>query len=258
MLWAATLGAVVPPEGYWPLVRIIATAPERASSIYRGHPRSKDFFMELLPILLVIVLGLGLGWLFSRAGLPHGGDVAKEAGLIAALVVAIGWVWQSNRFSGREKLKMLLNPKLFGMFYMVAGILIFKGLLEDSHAIDAVSSELIRWNIPLVTVSMVLPFLVGIVGGITIAFVGTTFPILISLIQTLGQTPLMLPYMMLALVSGFVGVLLSPLHLCLLLSNAYFQTNLNAVYRHLWLPCATLLTAGWIYFNLSKWWLAPF
>jgi hypothetical protein len=93
---------------------------------------------------------------------------------------------------------------------------------------------------------------VGFVGGITIAFVGTAFPILISLIQSLGHANLMLPYMMLAMTSGFMGVLLSPLHLCLLLSNAYFHTSLLKVYRHLWVPCAALLGASLFYFWILK------
>ena len=59
---------------------------------------------------------------------------------------------------------------------------------------------------------------------------------------------LMLPYMMLALVSGFVGVLLSPLHLCLLMSNEYFHTTLGRVYRYLVIPCAALLVAACSYF----------
>jgi hypothetical protein len=68
-------------------------------------------------------------------------------------------------------------------------------------------------------------------AGITIAFVGTTFPILISLVQALGESHLMLPYMMLALAGGFIGVFFSPLHLCPLLSNAYLETSLVDVYR---------------------------
>ena len=68
-----------------------------------------------------------------------------------------------------------------------------KGILEDSRAIEAVSRELIRWHVPLVPITMLLPFLVGGVAGITIAFVGTTFPILISLIQTMGHGHLLLP-----------------------------------------------------------------
>ena len=115
---------------------------------------------------------------------------------------------------------------------------------------------MIRWQVPLVPITMLLPFIVGAVAGITIAFVGTTFPILISLIQTMGHGHLLLPFMMLALVSGFVGVLLSPLHLCLLLSNAYFKTALAPVYRLLWRPCTILILAAGIYFELMCFLLA--
>ncbi len=87
-------------------------------------------------------------------------------------------------------------------------------------------------------------------GGITIAFVGATFPILVSLVHSLGQSDLMLPYMMLALVCGFSGVLISPLHLCLLLSNEYFETNLVAVYRCLGVPVAALVVGGISYFGV--------
>jgi hypothetical protein len=54
--------------------------------------------------------------------------------------------------------------------------------------------------------------------------------------------------MMLALAAGFVGVLLSPLHLCLLLSNEYFQTTLGRVFRYLLRPCALLLFCSLGYF----------
>jgi len=96
---------------------------------------------------------------------------------------------------------------------------------------------------------------VGLVAGITIAFVGATFPILISLVHALGQTHLLLPYMMLALASGFVGVLVSPLHLCLLLSNAYFQTKLVPVYRLMVVPLTVLLISGSVYFGLAVYWI---
>jgi uncharacterized protein len=85
------------------------------------------------------------------------------------------------------------------------------------------------------------------VVGLTIAFVGTTFPILISPPRVLNETQYMLPYMLHALVSGFVGVLLSPPHLCLLLSNEHFQTPLAPVYRFLWTPCAVLLVTASLY-----------
>jgi len=54
----------------------------------------------------------------------------------------------------------------------------------------------------------------------------------------------------LALVSGFFGVLLSPLHLCLLLSNAYFKTTLAPVLPAPGQPCTNLILAAGVYFEL--------
>jgi integral membrane protein (TIGR00529 family) len=210
------------------------------------------FLIEVAPILFVIVCGLLLGYVLEMLLPPAGRSIEKELGLIAALLAAIGWVWQKNRMPAAQCWAIIRQPALLKMVYMVAGILIFKGILEDSGAVNQVSQEMLRWHVPLLPIAMFMPFLVGAVAGITIAFVGATFPILISLIQAMDQVHLLLPYLMLALLSGFAGVLLSPLHLCLLLSNEYFKTSLLPMYRHMCWPLAALWTAGLGYFGLLR------
>lgn len=152
--------------------------------------------------------------------------------------------------------KILTSPHILRMFYMIVAILIFKGMLEDSRAVEAISGEFMALAVPLVLIVVVLPFIVGGITGITIAFVGSTFPIIIPLIQTLGEGAFMPAYVALALVSGFLGVLLSPLHLCLLLSNQYFDAAFGRVYRHLLLPCGVLLATGVAYFFFIHWLIA--
>jgi hypothetical protein len=215
----------------------------------------RPFLKELAPIVFVIVGGLSLGMVFSRLMPPGGAGISKELGLILALLLTIAWVWHANAMPRAARWAILRQPELLMMVYMVCAILIFKGVLEDSGAVRALSDEMLRWRIPLMPIAVLLPFLVGLVAGITIAFVGATFPILISLIHALGQTHLMLPYMMLALASGFVGVLVSPLHLCLLLSNAYFKTTLVPVYRLMVVPLIALLISGSVYFGLAAYWI---
>jgi hypothetical protein len=146
----------------------------------------------------------------------------------------------------------LKKKELLHMVYMVGGILVFKGVLEESGAVSGVSEELLQWNMPLMPISIILPMIVGGVAGITIAFVGTTFPILISLVDAYGQSQLMLAYLALGMTGGFVGVLFSPLHLCLILSNGYFHTTLVPVYRYLIFPCAALILAGGIHFLILR------
>jgi hypothetical protein len=204
------------------------------------------FIKELVPILVVIFPGLGMGVLLSK--LFPGFPISKEIGLILALCMAIAWVWYQNRTSKKQILSTLTNPQLLNMMYMIIGILIFKGILTDSHAAAAISQELIQMHIPLVLIAVVLPLLVGMSGGIVIAFVGSTLPILVSLIQSLGEAQFLPAYVMLILVSGFTGVMLSPMHLCFLLSNEYFGVTLIPVYRHLWKPCVSLVAAAMVYF----------
>jgi integral membrane protein (TIGR00529 family) len=204
------------------------------------------FIKELVPILMVIFPGLGLGVLLSKLFPAY--PISKEIGLIVALCMAIAWVWYQNGTSKKRIISTLANPQLLNMMYMIAGILIFKGILTDSRAAAAISQELIQMHIPLVLITVVLPLLVGMSGGIVIAFVGSTLPILVPMIQSLGQAQFLPAYVMLVLVSGFTGVMLSPMHLCFLLSNQYFGVTLGSVYRHLWKPCASLVAAAMVYF----------
>lgn len=245
ILFLFPLTLVAATAGFWPLRGHLGGPIELNGS---RRSQTKSFFRELTPVLIAIGFGLAFGSLFSFLLKGNGASVAKELGLILALMMAVGWVWRVNEFSGGQKKAILLKPELLRMFYMIASILIFKGMLEDSQAVTAVSEEFVRWHIPLMPIAVLLPFLVGTVVGITIAFVGTTFPILISLIGTFGETQYILPYMMLALACGFVGVLFSPLHLCLLLTNEYFHTSLGPVYRQLLVPCAALMACSILYF----------
>ncbi len=254
VLFTFPLSAVAVVAGYWPLKDIALQGKLEADEA--GPRRLGPFLRELQPIGFAIGGGLGMGLLLPY-GLAHGAaaPLAKEIGLILALMGAIVWVWLANDMPWSRRWAILRQPSLFKMLYMVSAILIFKGVLEQSGAVLQISREMLHWQIPLLTITIILPMLVGGISGITIAFVGATFPILVSLIQSMQQTHLMLPYMMLAMASGFVGVLISPLHLCLLLSNEYFQTSLLPVYQHLRVPLVALLAAAAAYFGGLYYWL---
>ena len=218
----------------------------RANNNKNPHLPLGPFIKELVPMLVVIFPGLGMGILFSK--LFPAFPLSKEIGLILALCMAIAWVWHQNGTSKKQILSTLTHPQLLKIMYMIVAILIFKGILTDSRAAAAVSQELIQMHIPLLLIAVTLPLLVGMSSGIVIAFVGSTLPILVPLIQSVGEVQFLPAYVMLILVSGFTGVMLSPMHLCLLLSNEYFGVSMGSVYRHLWLPCVSLIAAGMAYF----------
>jgi hypothetical protein len=49
---------------------------------------------------------------------------------------------------------------------------------------------------------------------------------------------------MLAYAGGYAGIMLSPVHLCLVLTARYYRAQLSGIYRLLWLPVLFVLTVA--------------
>ena len=135
-------------------------------------------------------------------------------------------------------LKESLNVELLLTVAIVMG---FKKVLESSGAVHSVSTVLLSSEFPLWLIAIWVPFLVGLITGVTIAPIAISFPVLIPLFQ---NDPHFLNYMVLAFASGISGDLLSPFHLCLILTKDYFRADLKGVYRFVWMPAVSIVVVA--------------
>ena len=193
--------------------------PVRKSE-YRGFNSLGKFLREISPVALILILVLFL-----------------KTGIAGALGLGIAIVFLMNHFTLHSILNTVKRAISLKMFVMVVGIVVFKGILSDCGAVGEIASFMERNNIGAVPVISGISFLSGFVTGITIAFVGISLPIVLTIIEE--PTPL---NMMFVFACGFGGVLLSPVHLCLILTNQYFGANLSGVYRYL-IPATLLMMA---------------
>jgi len=225
---------------------------KHASKLYFSKPL-KAFLAELMPIILVVGGAVFFGVLIYLVGnaWPPLKSVRKEIPLIVALIISISWVWQQNHLVFGDLQRIFFNRSLLSMINMIAGIMVFQGILEDSRAVSEIGQTLTSIHVPIILVVMILPFLVGSITGVTVAFVGTTFPIIFSLLTDAGMANQILAYTVLAFCTGYVGVLLSPLHVCLVLTCTYFKTDLARIYRKLWFPCTAVAAAGILSFWIN-------
>jgi integral membrane protein (TIGR00529 family) len=126
----------------------------------------------------------------------------------------------------------------FQIVSLVVGVGAYKGILTATKAVEAVPPFFMAMHLPELFVIAAVPMIVGLITGVTLAFIAVSFPILLPL---LGGAHLDMRLVTLAYASGFVGCLLSPVHLCLVLSREYFKANLGRSYRLLVLPCALIM-----------------
>lgn len=176
--------------------------------------------------------------------------LALVAQLDIVLSVAVGTAtacaWQlaaRNLGFGRLLKTVFANPHVLAMMTMGYGAKIFGGLMNDSGAIEGISRLFQSMHLPPVLLAALLPFVVGFFSGMTIVHVMTTFPILLAY-PGIGTGAQAVPVMVFAYAAGYVGVLLSPVHACLVLSTIYFKGDLLKELRRMLLPCALLVAAG--------------
>jgi len=116
------------------------------------------------------------------------------------------------------------------ILFLLYAIMLFKATIEGAGAAYTLFSDMQQYiGMPTPVLLALLPFLMGFATGISMGFVGISLPLLVPFI-TLGSQVNSYA-LMLAYISGYVGVLLSPLHLCLILSTEYFKASFAKVYK---------------------------
>lgn len=137
----------------------------------------------------------------------------------------------------KKAFKYGFNPKILLLLYAV---MLYKATIESSDAAGVLISDMQAVGLPTLLILVALPLLMGLATGISMAFAGIALPLLvpyITLDSGINGYALLLAY-----VSGMMGLLLSPLHLCLILSAEYFKANLVKVYKYI-LPLAIVIEA---------------
>lgn len=211
----------------------------------------RAFVWEIMPILIVVLVITALaGVLFGLRHMGWAVDVGSPVSILVGLLVSLGWVARVNRVR-RVQVKAALSPKaLLPMVFLVVSIMVFKAILEDSQAVSRIRDELMGYHVPVALIVMAMPFLAGLITGIAVGFVGTSFPLIIPLFS--GQSHLhYLTYAALGFSFGFMGTMLSPIHLCFLVTKDHFHASLTGSYRYIVLPVLTVLAASVCLFWLS-------
>ncbi|MFW5994351.1 MAG: DUF401 family protein [Halanaerobiaceae bacterium] len=117
----------------------------------------------------------------------------------------------------------------------VAGIMIFKAFIESSEGVMILTDLLINFGIPLFLLALVIPFVAGLLTGNHTGAIGISYPILLSLFN---DSSMYLLWHMIIFSSSYFGYVLSPFHLCNLMTVKYFDISLDKYYREMIVPFA--------------------
>jgi len=228
-----------------------------------GMPLREVSLMQLPMTLVMIIVGYFFFIKLIDAGSGEGGNFFKVAWnllrTIWPIALAVGLYGLLNIelvlsvllsililiVVARPCRAMLVTSLKAGFSYklvlLIFGILSFQTVLELAGAIETIPRLAAVAHLPTEVVIFLVCFVSGLLTGLVAAYVAMGYTILAAFLY---QPDLHPGYIFLAYLSGYVGVMLSPSHLCLILTNEFFGSDLGRVYRRLALPLTVLFLAG--------------
>jgi hypothetical protein len=185
-----------------------------------------NLFFSIWPILLIIILifGFKLSMLLSMA----------VSSLLTQILV---------RMKFQERLGIIWKSIQFRTVFLVASVMVFKRILEVSGALSSLTRVFQPEGLSAYILLFMVPFSLALLTGVNHAYVGISFPILLPIFGA-GHPDMVL--VLFAYVSGFVGILLSPAHLCLFLTLDYFRADIRETYKILVWPAAVIFLAAFL------------
>jgi len=177
--------------------------------------------------------------------------VALIVGLRVYMLASLGLVVMLSllllRRGAREKLSFLKKSFNIQVLAVLVAVMIFKNLIVHSDMADVIKSLVGHAESYRIAILFFIPFIIGFLTGVNQSFAGIAFPVLVPIVGIESPDLRMIAFLY---VSGFAGVLLSPVHLCLVLSSEYYGANLAGVFRYLVPPVIILILLAVLFYGL--------
>ena len=183
----------------------------------------KNLLYGIWPILLIIILVLG----------------AKLDILISLVITVLSiYLLNANKLKITEIKEIIKKNIDWGVVTLIVGIMFFQRMLQVSGGVEMIPAMFAKLKIPVFMVLFSIPFFIGVLTGLNFATLGISIPVLIPIIV---QGEVNLYYAMLAFTGNFVGVMISPMHLCLVVTKNYFKANMGRIYKILIPPLIIII-----------------
>lgn len=200
----------------------------RASNREENQPAPRralvaELLGSILPVLVVVSLVL-----FFQV----------KVGLAVGSVLLI--LLLRHRYTPARLWRLCREALAVKTLLLVWVVMLFKQVLVDTRSVDGLPQLLALLPVPDFVIFGLISFLVGMLTGLTVAYIGIAFPIVMAAVG--GQ--MSIPLTVFVFVTGFAGNMLTPMHLCLALTVDYFKADLRRVLRLMAGPEAALLAVA--------------
>lgn len=217
----------------------------------------RRFALVMLPLAVIILSVLLLPSILGLAIPSLSPQLRKMLAMLIGMVLGLGMILRDESGQTNKRLLVsLFERRSLNILLIVGSVAIFQSLLESSRLLPDASRELMNAGVPVILLIAGLPLLAGFITGVAVGFAGMAFPLIIGLMNQAGSGLTPMATLALAFGFGYMGIMLSPIHLCLLVTRDYFSSSLIPIYRQI-APCIMVMLGFslvmYVVFNALGW-----
>lgn len=191
--------------GWYFLIRPIQESTLHFTTAEETAGSARDIILALSPIIITFML------------VVFKGLIASIAMAITVLILYIVLRIMHRQVSFREIIFGAIDRK---MFLNIGCILCFINILADTNILSGVCTAFQNAPLPIQVIIAIISFIIGVLTGMSQAHVAIVMPV-VAAMQT-GDLTLA----SIAMVFGVAGQMLTPTHMCLVVTLDYFGANI--------------------------------
>jgi integral membrane protein (TIGR00529 family) len=117
----------------------------------------------------------------------------------------------------------------WNLIFAIFGIMILREMIEISQMHVFITERMQNLAFPALFIIILIPLLLGVLTGYNLGAIALSYPLVVSFftftgVQLIGLTSLVF-------MSSLIGYLISPIHLCNVLSSEYLKTDTTRMYK---------------------------
>lgn len=231
MLWVTILSIVI---GWLFFITPLKTGQQPVQPAAAADNSAGSYHYIALaagPILVNFLLVVFLQW-----------PASVSMGLVVAAMI---FILHQNSRDSRDVRAMLRHAFDQKLLWGIVGIMFFQNILRQSGAIQDIATLLNSLHVANAVVIGAIAFIAGLLTGTSQGFVAITFPFILIL------APGDITLAMVCFVLGTAGHMLSPAHLCLIVTLDYFKADFVKTLRPIALLELVMVAAACIVVKLS-------
>ena len=191
----------------------------------------------LLPPIFPIIIYLVILTIFSIFGFGDIKDFQRFI-FIIGVFISIFILYILLKIEWKKYFEILKHSISFNLALAIIGIMIFRQMIEVSGTNKIIADMIGTLPFPAIFIVILVPLLMGLITGYNFGAIALSYFLVepffpYTNLNIIGVTSLIF-------ISSLVGYLISPIHLCNVVSSDYLKTDTTRMYK-MYIPAVTLL-----------------